>query len=143
MLKVNNNNVQKETTMTQLFQTSIKTRLQLFTAAFIISAVGFVIPANANDLLVLDGNGNTTMSGEITDMGYDSFKMESNGETIDVDLDDANLDDDVQDLLKEGMSVTVEGDYDDGELEADRVITTGRNVVDPDIDINIDADNGL
>ncbi len=86
---------------------------------------GFSMPSVGmadSDLMVLDNGDDSVLTGIIKDVDYGSFVLDVSGKDIRVDMDDVDLDGDLDDYLKEGMRVTVEGTLDEDEIEATRVI---------------------
>lgn len=96
----------------------------LYTAPLLALLALGTANANAQDLIVNDKGKNSTVSGVITDIDSESFTLSVNDDTrVKVDIDDLEIEEGhFHDLFKTGDRVEVEGDFDDGELEADRIV---------------------
>lgn len=108
---------------------SIVTYALVAAALFYPAAVWAVI--DEDDVLVtpqgsviIDENADTVISGIVSDVRGDDFTMLNGTQEIEVSTDDMDIDN-ADDLLVAGMNVTVQGKYDDGELQARRIIQNG------------------
>lgn len=71
--------------------------------------------------VIIDENADAVVSGIVSDISGDNFTMLNGTQEIRVSMDDMDVDN-ASDLLVAGMNVTVQGEFDDGELQARRII---------------------
>jgi uncharacterized protein YdeI (BOF family) len=71
--------------------------------------------------VIIDENSDTVVSGIISDVSGDNFTMLNGTQEIQVSTDDMDMEN-AGDLLVAGMNVTIQGKFDDGELQARRII---------------------
>ena len=77
-------------------------------------ALGFALPAAAQNTYVeLDGGSDITVSGVVTEVDGNNFKMQTETAIFLIDMDDIDIDGDINDFIEVGMTVTVEGEMED------------------------------
>jgi hypothetical protein len=76
---------------------------------------------SAQDVLVLDKDAPTLISGVITEVDLDSFKLRSSDSIIEVSMKEMQTEVNAEKILAPGMEVTVEGAFDNNIFEAERV----------------------
>jgi len=95
--------------------------------------LAFIVPAVAEDVMILDRDNRAVVSGQITDVRNNEgiFTLNNNGTPIDVGISDLDLERGTLDfLLQEGSYVTVEGNFESGDvLEAKKVVRSDDPVI--------------
>lgn len=105
--------------------------MAMITATIVIVPVAGQLSLAADDVLILDENAGTVMTGLVTDLDDDSFVLVTEDKKLTVDLDKIDTKDWPKDLLSDGMRVSVEGKFVNDELEATRVMKISDG--DPDV----------
>jgi hypothetical protein len=83
--------------------------------------------AEAQDMLVIDQENQTMLSGIIVEVDSNSFVLRSSETEIEVSMEELEFDGDADKLLAPGMEVTVEGEFDNNIFQAKRVVKIGDN----------------
>lgn len=104
--------------------TMVTAFLVLVTAALAVAPVTIRLTEAADDVLILDEDAQSVLSGTILEIEGDRMTLVNNGREVIVMLDDIDLED-TNNILAAGMAVTVYGKFEDGALEAEKVIQAG------------------
>lgn len=106
-----------------------------------LALAGFVAPAAAQeDVMVIDGQGDSIISGTIEDIGDDSLDLLVGTDSVEVNMEDMNLDDGVADFLAVGDQVKVFGHFEDGDFEANKIVKSESVNTNVEVQINPRSD---
>ncbi len=98
-------------------------KLLLLSAAVIF--VAFPISASAQGTVYINDNNQSSITGNIQDMGVDHIELIVDGQVVKVDTDDINLDEGMDKLLNPGDRIQVFGKFENGEFEASNIMKMG------------------
>lgn len=102
---------------------------KIFTVLILALFIQAPTTSYAQELILNDGQGESVVSGIITDIRYKTFLLSIKDDTLvrvnieSLDIDTGRFDD----YFNEGMRVQVFGDFDDDEIEASKVIKLSDN----------------
>ena len=107
----------------------------LYPLAAVLLMTGSASVSHASDVYLTGDEDESAITGIIDSVNDERIELIVNGERIDVDVDNLDLDDGQEDILKVGDEVRITGKFDDDEFDAESLI-----LVTPQTDVNVVVD---
>lgn len=101
----------------------------------VIIMVSMTLSAAADNVLVIDQFDDSVITGIIKDKGNNELTLDVNGKEVDVDTTGMELDP-VEDLLKEGAIVKVQGEFRNDRFDARKIILSDEQAIEDLIEKN-------